>query len=486
MQVEALDLSGLGTLERRATEFAPQARDDALQALLLGRALRCLFGQRAEFQRQCIFTATLEHTDHAQPCARISALAVNTQGQRKVADALGVLADLEQRFGLSAAQPRVVELHAVDLFDDLFQRFTGLEAQLALMQEQAGVDVFTTAQASGVSAELDFFISEDAQVGQHELRPVLIKVAEEHQAQAIAQVHQGQAEQPVSQLRRPGAQGLRVGELFGQHRQPFVLAPFRLIDKGAERLQELGLEQDIEQFCQCQIRVFIEPAVFEQRPRRLGNVADFQIIEFARAKVNALAHDHAYQQSLRGLRQRVEVANEAVFACAHHIGITKSKPIKHLPEVVEVIERIVERVGGHGNSKPRQANTGYAYRYQLSPARRKRKKINGIFSRRYRTFPPMLAPTALQGRQCPQSHSSKESEVGMKIKMLGIPVAVAALLALGGCSTQTVVTLQNGTQYLTEDMPKTETEDGFYEFEDISGAKVKVRADEVATVRKED
>jgi hypothetical protein len=49
-----------------------------------------------------------------------------------------------------------------------------------------------------------------------------------------------------------------------------------------------------------------------------------------------------------------------------------------------------------------------------------------------------------------------------------------------------VVTLQNGTQYLTEDMPKTKTKDGFYEFEDISGAKVKVRADEVATVRKED
>ena len=81
---------------------------------------------------------------------------------------------------------------------------------------------------------------------------------------------------------------------------------------------------------------------------------------------------------------------------------------------------------------------------------------------------------------------NEEFEVGMKIKTLGIPLAVAALLALGGCSTQTVVTLQNGTQYLTKDMPKTKTKDGFYEFEDISGAKVKVRADEVATVRKED
>jgi hypothetical protein len=35
-------------------------------------------------------------------------------------------------------------------------------------------------------------------------------------------------------------------------------------------------------------------------------------------------------------------------------------------------------------------------------------------------------------------------------------------------------------------MPDTKNEDGFYEFKDISGAKVRVRADEVATVRKED
>jgi hypothetical protein len=74
----------------------------------------------------------------------------------------------------------------------------------------------------------------------------------------------------------------------------------------------------------------------------------------------------------------------------------------------------------------------------------------------------------------------------MYIKTLGLPLAVAAFLALAGCSTPTVVTLQNGTQYLTKAMPDTETKDGFYEFEDISGAKVKVRAAEVATVRKED
>ncbi|MNP70947.1 hypothetical protein D3C76_1672530 [compost metagenome] len=74
----------------------------------------------------------------------------------------------------------------------------------------------------------------------------------------------------------------------------------------------------------------------------------------------------------------------------------------------------------------------------------------------------------------------------MNIKTLGLPLAAAAFLVLAGCATPTVVTLQNGTQYLTEDMPKTKTVDGFYEFEDISGKTIKVRADEVATIRPEE
>ncbi|KAB0487802.1 protein of unknown function [Pseudomonas reinekei] len=74
----------------------------------------------------------------------------------------------------------------------------------------------------------------------------------------------------------------------------------------------------------------------------------------------------------------------------------------------------------------------------------------------------------------------------MNIRILGLPLAAAAFLALAGCSTPTVVTLQNGTQYLTRDMPKTKTQDGFFEFEDISGAKVKVKAEEVTTIRQED
>ncbi|WP_268796751.1 YgdI/YgdR family lipoprotein [Pseudomonas huanghezhanensis] len=74
----------------------------------------------------------------------------------------------------------------------------------------------------------------------------------------------------------------------------------------------------------------------------------------------------------------------------------------------------------------------------------------------------------------------------MNIKQLALPAVLACCAMLAGCSTATVVTLQNGTQYVTKDVPKTKSKDGFYEFEDISGKMVKVRADEVATVKQED
>ncbi len=74
----------------------------------------------------------------------------------------------------------------------------------------------------------------------------------------------------------------------------------------------------------------------------------------------------------------------------------------------------------------------------------------------------------------------------MNIKAIGLPLVMAALLGLAGCASPSVVTLQNGTQYLTKDMPKTKTQDGFYEFVDIAGKHIKVKADDVATIKTDD
>lgn len=74
----------------------------------------------------------------------------------------------------------------------------------------------------------------------------------------------------------------------------------------------------------------------------------------------------------------------------------------------------------------------------------------------------------------------------MKIKVTGLPLLIVALLGLAGCATPSVVTLQNGTQYLTKDLPKTKTNDGFYEFVDIAGKHIRIKADDVATIKTDD
>ena len=165
-------------------------------------------------------------------------------------------------------------------------RFAGLEMLLTLMQEQAGIHVLTAAQASGLGAELDFFIGKDAQVGQHELRPVLVKIAEKHQAQPVAQAHDGQAEQSVIQCRAPLAETLGLGKLLAQCGQPIGLFAFGLIDGGAKALENFRLEQHLEQRFDRQRRLLIDPAQRQQRAGGAGDVADLDVMQFARPEMN--------------------------------------------------------------------------------------------------------------------------------------------------------------------------------------------------------
>lgn len=74
----------------------------------------------------------------------------------------------------------------------------------------------------------------------------------------------------------------------------------------------------------------------------------------------------------------------------------------------------------------------------------------------------------------------------MKINVIAVPLVMVAMLGLVGCASPSVVTLQNGTQYLTKDLPKTKTNDGFYEFVDIAGKHIRIKADDVATIKTDD
>ena len=57
------------------------------------------------------------------------------------------------------------------------------------------------------------------------------------------------------------------------------------------------------------------------------------------------------------------------------------------------------------------------------------------------------------------------------------------LLALAGCSTPSVITLNDGTQIQTTDVPEFDEESGFYEFEQFDGKPTRVNKDQVITVK---
>lgn len=72
----------------------------------------------------------------------------------------------------------------------------------------------------------------------------------------------------------------------------------------------------------------------------------------------------------------------------------------------------------------------------------------------------------------------------MNGRSLGLSWLMAAtLVALAGCSSPTVVTLQNGTQYVTKDKPHATTPPGFIEFTDIAGKHYKIKMEEIASVQ---
>ncbi len=57
------------------------------------------------------------------------------------------------------------------------------------------------------------------------------------------------------------------------------------------------------------------------------------------------------------------------------------------------------------------------------------------------------------------------------------------LVALTGCASPTVITLNDGREIQTIDEPSFDEESGFYEFEQLDGKPAKVNKDQVRTVK---
>ncbi len=71
----------------------------------------------------------------------------------------------------------------------------------------------------------------------------------------------------------------------------------------------------------------------------------------------------------------------------------------------------------------------------------------------------------------------------MNQRIIPALVLAAGLFALAGCSSPSVITLNDGREIQTVDQPEYDSDSGFYEFEQLDGKRTKVNKDQVRTVK---
>ncbi|MNI83390.1 YgdI/YgdR family lipoprotein [Pseudomonas sp. S2_C03] len=71
----------------------------------------------------------------------------------------------------------------------------------------------------------------------------------------------------------------------------------------------------------------------------------------------------------------------------------------------------------------------------------------------------------------------------MNQRILATCLLALGLATLAGCSSPTVITLNDGREIQTVDTPKYDDDSGFYEFEQLDGKQNRVNKDQVRTVK---
>ncbi|MBB2496461.1 YgdI/YgdR family lipoprotein [Aquipseudomonas ullengensis] len=71
----------------------------------------------------------------------------------------------------------------------------------------------------------------------------------------------------------------------------------------------------------------------------------------------------------------------------------------------------------------------------------------------------------------------------MTQRSLPLTLAAFGFVALTGCSTPSVITLNDGSQIQTVDAPEFDDASGFYEFEQLDGKPARINKDQVITVK---
>ncbi|MNC61719.1 hypothetical protein D3C75_1116810 [compost metagenome] len=89
------------------------------------------------------------------------------------------------------------------------------------------------------------------------------------------------------------------------------------------------------------------PAEGQQRLQRQCSIADFGVVEPIAAKQLAFAHHHAHHQGLGWRLQLTEGTDEGQFLVIEQVLVALFDPQHDLPEVMQVVERVVDGMGDH-------------------------------------------------------------------------------------------------------------------------------------------
>ncbi len=176
------------------------------------------------------------------------------------------------------------------------------------MQRKIDVDVPALLECARRRRERNLLILKHTEIGQHELRPVLLQIAEEHQAQTLAKRCDGDVENAVGGLAVPCGQRMRSGAsllalalalalTFVKRPQRFQQIGFaQALRAGNQRdgvrkdQQQLGTRGERKQIVERQTRFGVDPAERCQGRNGLQRATDFIIRKTAGTEQRALPH----------------------------------------------------------------------------------------------------------------------------------------------------------------------------------------------------
>ena len=71
----------------------------------------------------------------------------------------------------------------------------------------------------------------------------------------------------------------------------------------------------------------------------------------------------------------------------------------------------------------------------------------------------------------------------MTHRTLAALMLAAGMAALDGCSSPSVITLNDGREIQTVDAPKYDDDSGFYQFKQLDGKETRINKDQIRTVK---